>query len=216
MFMPPMMPPFPPNTLPFPAPPTFAGLTDAEIAQLEGQERAAVEARVQVLRNISTLLDAAVLQFQQYMSIVPQPNLSYQPNVNGTAQPPPANPPPTTSTTLPHSSSFVAPSETGATIDSEEQPDQTLSPSSSFASNMSSTPPASTNSNIAPETAWKMVKEETDTASSSGTASTKQSPYGPNGDPDEQTIAPEDQEKLNEIRRRRLEKFEGGENSGGQ
>jgi hypothetical protein len=37
---------------------------------MEGRERAAVEARVLCLNNISVLLDAAVLQLQQYTSIV--------------------------------------------------------------------------------------------------------------------------------------------------
>jgi len=60
-------PPFP-----FPQPPTFAGLTDAEISEMEGRERRNIEARIQVLRNISVLLDAAVLQLQQYMSAAPQ------------------------------------------------------------------------------------------------------------------------------------------------
>jgi E3 ubiquitin-protein ligase synoviolin len=50
----------------------FAGLTDAEIAEMEGRERRNIEARIQVLRNISVLLDAAVLQLQQYMSVAPQ------------------------------------------------------------------------------------------------------------------------------------------------
>lgn len=48
----------------------LAGLSDAEIAEMEGAERRAVEARVQALRNISVLLDAALLQFQQYLAIV--------------------------------------------------------------------------------------------------------------------------------------------------
>jgi len=72
--------------IPFPQPPTFAGLSDAEIAELEGRERHAVEARVQVLRNISVLLDAAVLQFQQYMSIAAQ----YPTQPVGAAQPTPS------------------------------------------------------------------------------------------------------------------------------
>uniref|UniRef100_A0A914ZLD8 E3 ubiquitin-protein ligase hrd-1 n=2 Tax=Parascaris univalens TaxID=6257 RepID=A0A914ZLD8_PARUN len=70
-FMPPpvmMMPP--PVPLPFPQPPSFAGLTDAEVAAMEGHERAAVEARVTCLRNIAILLDAATIQLQQYTSIV--------------------------------------------------------------------------------------------------------------------------------------------------
>ncbi len=50
----------------------FAGLSDAEIAEMEGRERANIEARINVLRNISVLLDSAVLQLQQYISIAPQ------------------------------------------------------------------------------------------------------------------------------------------------
>ena len=37
---------------------------------MEGQTRESVEARVQCLRNIQTLLDAAVLQMQQYSTLV--------------------------------------------------------------------------------------------------------------------------------------------------
>ncbi|VDK30661.1 unnamed protein product [Anisakis simplex] len=60
----------PPIPFPFPQPPSFAGLTDAEVAAMEGQERVAVEARVNCLRNIAVLLDAATIQLQQYVSIV--------------------------------------------------------------------------------------------------------------------------------------------------
>jgi len=74
MMMPPFMPPhfFPPPPFlpPFPMPPNFVGLSDAELRAMESQERAAVEARVLCLSNISVLLDAAVLQLQQYTSIV--------------------------------------------------------------------------------------------------------------------------------------------------
>jgi E3 ubiquitin-protein ligase synoviolin len=43
-------------------------LTDIELASIEGVERRAVEARIQTLRNIQILLDAAMLQFQQYLT----------------------------------------------------------------------------------------------------------------------------------------------------
>ena len=43
-------------------------MTDAELAALEGIERRSVEARIQTLRNIQILLDAAMLQFQQYLT----------------------------------------------------------------------------------------------------------------------------------------------------
>lgn len=42
---------------------------------MEGRERAAIEARLDALRNISTLLDAAVLQFQQYAATAPSTEL---------------------------------------------------------------------------------------------------------------------------------------------
>ncbi|VDN05052.1 unnamed protein product [Thelazia callipaeda] len=59
-----------PAVFPFPPVPTFAGLTDEEIAAMEGRERAAVEARINCIRNIGLLLDAAAMQLQQYMSVV--------------------------------------------------------------------------------------------------------------------------------------------------
>ncbi len=82
--MPPMVfPPFPgtmpgmglgmpgaPFMLPFPPAPAFGGLSDEEVVRMEGTERGNVEARVQCLRNIQTLLDAAAIQLQQYTSIL--------------------------------------------------------------------------------------------------------------------------------------------------
>lgn len=70
------MPPFafPPFFLPPPPPPLpqadFSGLTNEELEALEGEERENVEARIRCLRNIQTLLDAAVLQMQQYSAVV--------------------------------------------------------------------------------------------------------------------------------------------------
>uniref|UniRef100_A0A914HAY9 Uncharacterized protein n=1 Tax=Globodera rostochiensis TaxID=31243 RepID=A0A914HAY9_GLORO len=61
--------PPPPPFMPFPQPPLLDGLSDAEIVAMEGTERRAVEARIQSLRNISILLDAALLQFQHYLRI---------------------------------------------------------------------------------------------------------------------------------------------------
>lgn len=66
--MPMFAPPFP---LPFPAAPDFTAFTDDEVRQMEQDGRRGVEARVQALRNVQTLLDAAVVQLQQYLSIVP-------------------------------------------------------------------------------------------------------------------------------------------------
>ena len=74
-FAPPFPPPFfmPPFSIPPPLPPqNFAGLTDDELKAMEGNERANVEARIKCLRNIQVLLDAAVMEMQQYSSVVSQ------------------------------------------------------------------------------------------------------------------------------------------------
>jgi len=73
MFPPP--PPFfmPPFSIPPPMPPQdFSGLTEDELKAMEGHERANVEARIKCLRNIQVLLDAAVMEMQQYSSVVGQ------------------------------------------------------------------------------------------------------------------------------------------------
>ena len=43
---------------------------------MEGNERANVEARIKCLRNIQVLLDAAVMEMQQYSSVVSQLEMS--------------------------------------------------------------------------------------------------------------------------------------------
>lgn len=54
-----------------PVPPAgFAGLTPEELRALEGHERQHLEARLQSLRNIHTLLDAAMLQINQYLTVL--------------------------------------------------------------------------------------------------------------------------------------------------
>uniref|UniRef100_A0A1I7Y8G8 E3 ubiquitin-protein ligase hrd-1 n=1 Tax=Steinernema glaseri TaxID=37863 RepID=A0A1I7Y8G8_9BILA len=80
MQMPPMMPPFmppfmfppPPPPPPFPEPPTFNGMTDEELRALEGNSRAALEARMRTIQNITCLLDAAMYQYGQYMAVTSQ------------------------------------------------------------------------------------------------------------------------------------------------
>ncbi|XP_078393412.1 E3 ubiquitin-protein ligase synoviolin [Cetorhinus maximus] len=65
------MPPPPFGMPPMPMPPSgFAGLTDEELQAMEGQERQNLEARLQCLQNIHTLLDAAMVQIHQYLSVV--------------------------------------------------------------------------------------------------------------------------------------------------
>lgn len=88
---------------------------------MEGHERANVEARIKCLRNIQVLLDAAVMEMQQYSSVVSQLDMtslrrseamprSSSSNSNAVV----ASPPPSTASS---SSSLQEPqptSETGA------------------------------------------------------------------------------------------------------
>lgn len=64
-----VFPPFP--FMPFMAPPpmpppNLRTLSPEELRRMEGQERDNVEARIQCLRNIQVMLDAAVVMMQQY------------------------------------------------------------------------------------------------------------------------------------------------------
>jgi len=68
--MPPFMPFMPFNVPPPPAPVNYGGMSEEELHNLEGQERHNVEARIKVLKNIQTLLDAAVIQMNQYATVV--------------------------------------------------------------------------------------------------------------------------------------------------
>nr|CAG4647790.1 EOG090X03TK [Moina brachiata]SVE92929.1 EOG090X03TK [Moina brachiata] len=66
-----VLPPFIPFVVPPPRPPANLGaLSEAELRAMEGQERRHLESRIRVLRDIQTLLDAAVLQMNQYGVLV--------------------------------------------------------------------------------------------------------------------------------------------------
>ena len=45
-------------------------LSEEELRNMEGQERANVEARIKVLRNVHSLLDAAIVQLNQYSQVI--------------------------------------------------------------------------------------------------------------------------------------------------
>ncbi|TRZ09920.1 hypothetical protein HGM15179_017179 [Zosterops borbonicus] len=80
--------PWPPlfGVPPMPVPPAgFAGLTEDELRAMEGHERQHLEARLQCLHNIHTLLDAAMLQINQYLTVLAS---------LGTPRGPPRPPPP--------------------------------------------------------------------------------------------------------------------------
>lgn len=105
-----------------PVPPAgFAGLTPEELQALEGHERQHLEARLQSLRNIHTLLDAAMLQINQYLTVLaslgpPRPATS----VNPTEETAPTAVAAASSTSIP-SSQATTPSP-GASPPAPEQP----------------------------------------------------------------------------------------------
>ncbi|KAJ0002635.1 hypothetical protein NQD34_007784 [Periophthalmus magnuspinnatus] len=65
------VPPPPPfvSSMP-PAPPSLSSLSDQELQDLEAEGRRGLEARLQCLQNIHTLLDAAMLNIHHYLSTV--------------------------------------------------------------------------------------------------------------------------------------------------
>ncbi|XP_007568449.1 E3 ubiquitin-protein ligase synoviolin isoform X1 [Poecilia formosa] len=65
------MPPPPPfvSSMP-PPPPSLSRLTEEELRELEAEGRRGLEARLQCLQNIHTLLDAAMLNIHHYLSTV--------------------------------------------------------------------------------------------------------------------------------------------------
>ncbi|XP_064258308.1 E3 ubiquitin-protein ligase synoviolin isoform X1 [Passer domesticus] len=76
---------------PMPVPPAgFAGLTEDELRAMEGHERQHLEARLQCLHNIHTLLDAAMLQINQYLGVL----ASLGPGSLGSPRDPPRTPRP--------------------------------------------------------------------------------------------------------------------------
>lgn len=73
MFTPPpsmmmMMPPpfLPPPPIP---PPNYSGMSDEQLREMEGLERRNVERRLECLSNIHALLDAAMIQISQYVTV---------------------------------------------------------------------------------------------------------------------------------------------------
>ncbi|XP_053908413.1 E3 ubiquitin-protein ligase synoviolin [Cuculus canorus] len=73
---------------PMPVPPAgFAGLTEEELRAMEGHDRQNLEARLQCLQNIHTLLDAAMVQINQYLTVLatigsPRPGASRPPTAS--------------------------------------------------------------------------------------------------------------------------------------
>uniref|UniRef100_A0A3Q3CQT5 RING-type E3 ubiquitin transferase n=1 Tax=Haplochromis burtoni TaxID=8153 RepID=A0A3Q3CQT5_HAPBU len=65
----PMPPPPPFSSMP-PPPPSLSRLSEEELRELEAEGRRGLEARLQCLQNIHTLLDAAMLNIHHYLSTV--------------------------------------------------------------------------------------------------------------------------------------------------
>lgn len=97
MFPPPfMMPPFMFGDLSMPPNMDFSSLNIEQLVAVEGQERQNVEARINMLRTVHALLDAAIVQLNQYTQMVnaqrqpplnvPQPSTSAGPSGYGTAE----------------------------------------------------------------------------------------------------------------------------------
>ncbi|XP_028272601.1 E3 ubiquitin-protein ligase synoviolin isoform X2 [Parambassis ranga] len=92
------MPPPPPfvSSMP-PPPPSLSRLSEEELRELEAEGRRGLEARLQCLQNIHTLLDAAMLNIHHYLSTVatltpprPEGNTGEASGTNHTAAPPTA------------------------------------------------------------------------------------------------------------------------------
>jgi len=112
-----MFPPFPflPFTVPPPQPPpNFSGLSDTELEEMEGRERGSVEARIRCLRNIQVLLDAAVMEMQQYSAVVARANAATTASTSGATAPTEAAAGASTASTA--APSAMAPEETGPSM----------------------------------------------------------------------------------------------------
>ncbi|TNM99054.1 hypothetical protein fugu_013618 [Takifugu bimaculatus] len=104
------MPPLPPfmSSMP-PPPPSLSQLSEEELRDMEAEGRRGLEARLQCLQNIHTLLDAAMLNIHHYLSTVT------------TLAPPRADGGPDVSTSHIHSSPVV-----GSSTDVEDAPSSEL------------------------------------------------------------------------------------------
>ncbi|XP_012275801.1 E3 ubiquitin-protein ligase synoviolin A [Orussus abietinus] len=84
-------PPFPPPIVPLPPvptpPPNLSALSEEELAAMEGNLRQAVEARIQTLRRVQLLLDAANAMMNQYHTAAATANVQVPTATNATEVP---------------------------------------------------------------------------------------------------------------------------------
>jgi len=159
-----VFPPFP--FLPFSAPPpmpppNFEGLSAAELAAMEGQERQAVEARIRCLRNIQVLLDAAVMEMQQYSSVVARNATTNIPATSIATSVPPTEPGATTSSTSSTASSSESSSISTTRTSIAASPSTSVTSSVTFSSFTATSSVNATTSVVTPSTTSRLSSTET-------------------------------------------------------
>ncbi|XP_077389088.1 E3 ubiquitin-protein ligase synoviolin isoform X2 [Festucalex cinctus] len=119
------MPPPPPfmSSMP-PPPPSLSQLSEEELRELEAEGRRGLEARLQCLQNIHTLLDAAMLNIHHYLSTVatltpPRSNSSTEEASGGTNHPT-SFPTAGTSTDEPGQEKIASPSSSKSAAEASE------------------------------------------------------------------------------------------------
>jgi cobalamin biosynthesis Mg chelatase CobN len=122
-------------------------MSDTELEEMEGRERSSVEARIRCLRNIQVLLDAAVMEMQQYSAVVARANATAATTASSTAPPAPASASPaapadSTSDATPVGNEASAATSASATSASSTSSVPKLSTAASAASTISSSTPA--------------------------------------------------------------------------
>ncbi|KAK3866740.1 hypothetical protein Pcinc_027747 [Petrolisthes cinctipes] len=196
--MPPFFPLLPFNLPPLPRPPpNFSAMSEAEVRQMEGNERQHVEARINVLRNIQTLLDAAVVQMNQYTSVIASLDLNTE-----------------TSGTGANAATASGFQDTVSTSATTSEPSSTSNTAAATTSNVAAvsddlTTPVTTTSStedtqiLNDEGGGSTKKEE----ESSAGASSSHSQESPEQKPTPDSSSFTDPDDPQEIRRRRLEHF---------
>ncbi len=198
-FPPPMfMPPF---NVPPPMPPqNFAGLTETELRAMEGNERVNVEARIRCLRNIQVLLDAAVMEMQQYSAVVSQQDFNR--NVSNAARSAAAAA--STSATSGSASTSTATATAVTSVTTTATTATTASPPSASVNYNGSLVTTATSASTEQSTATFTSPEQTGARPKTSAKNDELAPAETSDDPNAAEAASDEQ---TEVRRRRLEKF---------
>ena len=198
-------PPFfmPPFSIPPPMPPQdFSGLTEDELKAMEGHERANVEARIKCLRNIQVLLDAAVMEMQQYSSVVGQLDMTTRTRPTGTTS---------SSSSSVTSTTSVVSSTTSATISAASVSNDNAKKPALPTAETGARPKVKLDEKKDPNPTEKTstIEDQASGGNGNGASATNKSEEVVKNDV-ETTASNADQtndDDQNEIRKRRLEKF---------